>query len=73
MQLMRTWLRHLRLSKLQKEKLKQNKMCDFTVRGWRVADENGIERLFKNKETAIDPQKDIKTLKYEDILIGMII
>lgn len=70
MQLMRTSMRHLRLSKLQKEKLKQGKMWDFTVRGVRSADVSGIEDLFQAKGTALDPQKSVKSLKYEDIKIG---
>ncbi|KAK3729312.1 hypothetical protein QZH41_011439 [Actinostola sp. cb2023] len=69
MQLMRTSMRHLRLSKLHKEKQKQNKMWDFTVRGWRKADISGIENLFKHKETAVDPQKDIRSLEYSEIKI----
>ena len=32
LQMKRTSMRHLRLSKLQKEKMKQDKMWDFTVR-----------------------------------------
>lgn len=72
MQLMRTSMRHLRLSKLQKDKLKQGKMWDFTVRGWRLADITGIEDLFKESATANEPQKDITILKYEDTKIGEI-
>ncbi len=45
----RTLLRHLRLSKLQSEKMKQEKMWDFTVRGWRVADVTGMEDNFRIK------------------------
>ena len=70
MQLMRTSMRHLRLSKLQKEKLKQDKIWDFTVGGWRVADVGGIEQLFTEKATAVTPQKDISKIKYKDITIG---
>ncbi|KAK3754178.1 hypothetical protein QZH41_020604, partial [Actinostola sp. cb2023] len=68
MQLMRTSLRHLRLSKLHKEKVNQNKMWDFTVRGWRAADITGIEKLFQNK-SAIESQQSVKSLKYDDLLI----
>ncbi|CAB3983671.1 Hypothetical predicted protein [Paramuricea clavata] len=56
MQISRTSLRHLRLSKLQKEKIKQGKMWDFTVRGWREADITGIEHHFNEKE-AVEAQK----------------
>ena len=63
-------MRHLRLSKLQKEKVKQGTFWDVTVRGWRVADVTGIDDLFEKKETALDPQKEIASLKYEDIKIG---
>ena len=51
MQLMRTAMRHVRLSKLQKEKTKLNKMWDFTVRGWRVVDITGLEKEFGEKKT----------------------
>lgn len=67
---MRTSLRHLRLSKLQKDKARQGKMWDFTVRGWRAADTEGISQLFKNPDTATLPQKEVKDVKYEDIKIG---
>ena len=70
MQLMRTSMRHLRLSKLQKDKLKQGKMWNFTVRGWRLADITGIEELFTESATATEPQKDITTITYEDTKIG---
>ena len=60
MQMMRTSLRHLRMSKLQKEKFKQNKMWDFTVRGWRVADIEGIEDMFQDESQKVVP----------DMLIG---
>jgi hypothetical protein len=70
LQMKRTSMRHLRLSKLQKEKMKQNKMWDFTVRGWRVADTDGIEDLFKDKNTAVTPQRKLASLKYEDTKIG---
>ena len=70
MQLMRTSLRHLRLSKLQKEKVKQGKMWDFTVRGWREADISGMEDLFAEKETAATSQKAVSSLQYPDIKIG---
>jgi len=63
-------MRHLRLSKLQKDKMAQGKMWDFTVRGWRVADIKGIEELFKEPATATEPQRDITTLQYEDTKIG---
>ena len=69
MQMMRTSLRHFRISKLQKEKFKQNKMWDFTVRGWRVADIEGIEDLFQD-DSAVESQKVVKDLKYDDMLIG---
>lgn len=64
MQLMRSSMRHLRLSKLHKEKVKQNKMWDFTVRGWRVADITGIEDLFQDTSSS-EPQRVVKYLKYE--------
>ena len=69
MQISRTSLRHLRLSKLQKEKVLQRKMWDFTVRGWREADISGIENLF-NDEEAVKPQKPVKKLEYKDTKIG---
>lgn len=71
MQLMRTSLRHLRLSKLQKEKALQGKMWDFTVRGWRAVDTDGIAYLFQNPDTATKPQKEVKDVKYEDTKIGI--
>ena len=55
MQIMRTSLRHLRLSKLHKEKLKQEKVWDFTVRGWRAADTSAIEEYFQDPKTAAQP------------------
>ena len=70
MQLMRTSLRHLRLSKLQKDKLKQGKMWDFTVRGWRESDISGIDHLFVSEKTAVIPQKGISSLQHSDIQIG---
>ena len=51
---------HLQLSKLQKEKVKQGKMWNFTVRGWRVANINGIEHLFENEETASKQPRELK-------------
>jgi hypothetical protein len=68
-------MRHLRLKgesqtgKTQKEKVEQGKFWDFTVRGWRVANVTGIDDFFEKKETALNPQKEIATLKYEDIKI----
>lgn len=70
MQIKRTSMRHLRLSKLQKEKIKQNKMWDFTVRGWRAADTEGIEEQFRDKNAATFSQQKLDELKYEDTLIG---
>lgn len=70
MQIMRTSLRHLRLSKLHKEKLKQEKIWDFTVRGWRAVDTNGIEDYFKDPSTAVEPQSEVSTVKYEDTKLG---
>ena len=70
MQMSRTSLRHLRLSKLEKDKMKQEKMWDFTVRGWRVADINGMETLFKDEELSTKPQREVKTLRYKDTKIG---
>jgi hypothetical protein len=70
LQMKRTSMRHLRLSKLQKEKMKQNKMWDFTVRGWRVADTDGLEELFSNKDTAATSQKEVNALEYKDTKIG---
>ena len=69
MQISRTSLRHLRLSKLQKEKIKQGKMRDFTVRGWREADITGIEHHFNEKE-AVEAQKPVKKLVFKDTKIG---
>ncbi|CAB3996393.1 Hypothetical predicted protein [Paramuricea clavata] len=68
MQLMRTSMRHLTLSKLHKDKVKQNKIWDFTVRGWCVADISGIEDLFQYK-SSVEPQRVVKDLKYEDLLL----
>jgi hypothetical protein len=71
MQLMRTSLRHLRLSKLQKDKVSQNKMWDFTVRGWRVADIEGLEKDFQSTtEMALEPQGCVSKLTYEELCIG---
>lgn len=70
MQIMRTSLRHLRLSKLHKEKMKQEKVWDFTVRGWRAVDITGIEDLFKDKKSAVDPQGDVADMKYSDTKLG---
>jgi hypothetical protein len=70
MQMFRTSLRHLRLSKLQEDKLKQGKMWDFTVRGWREADISGIEANFEKDDLALKPQQEVKSLKYEDTKIG---
>ena len=64
-------MRHLRLSKLKKEKWKQSKVWDFTVRGWKPVDTEGIEELFVREDTAVTPQKDLSKLKYTDITIGM--
>ncbi len=50
--------------------MKQEKMWDFTVRGWRVADATGMEDNFKDKAKAVEPQKEVKDLKYEDTKIG---
>ena len=69
MQMSRTSLRHLRLSKLQKEKMRQEKMWDFTVRGWRVADVTGMESTFDEVE-AVKPQREVKKLEYEDTKIS---
>ena len=70
LQMKRTSMRHLRLSKLQKEKMKQNKMWDFTVRGWRIANTDGLEELFSNKDTAAISQRKVNSLEYEDTKIG---
>lgn len=70
MQIMRTSLRHLRLSKLHKEKLKQEKIWDVTVRGWRAVGTNGIEDYFKDPSTAVEPQSEVSTVKYEDTKLG---
>lgn len=71
MQLMRTSLRHLWLSKLQQDKAKQNKFWDLTVRGFRVADISGIEDLFEDEKAVKAQQQDVDKLKYEDLKIGM--
>ena len=68
--LMPTSLRHLRLSKLQKEKSKQGKLWDFTVRGSWVADTTGLEEFFESRETAAEPQQSISSFEYKDVLIG---
>jgi hypothetical protein len=70
MQIHKTSLKHLRLSKLTKDKTKQNKIWDFTVRGWRVAEVSGIEDLFDKQETAKAQQTNVGKLKYDDIKIG---
>jgi hypothetical protein len=69
MQISCTSLRHLQLSTLQKEKVLQGKMWDFTVRGWREADISGIENHFNDKE-AVKPHKLVKKLEYKDAKIG---
>ena len=73
MQLARTSMRHLQLSKLQKEKVKQGKMWDFTVRGWRAANINGIEHLFDDEETASKQPRELKSLEYEETKIGKMV
>ena len=73
MQLKRTSLRHLRLSKLQKEKVKQGKMWDFTVRGYRATSTEDIEDLFEDAATAVLPQRDVRQLTYDDTKLGKII
>ena len=70
MQLKRTSMRDLQLSKLQKEKLKQGKMWDFNVRGWRAPTVCDIEDLCRNEQSAALPQREIQKLKYEDTKIG---
>lgn len=70
LQIHRTSLRHLRMSKLEKDKKKQDKIWDFTVRGWRVADTCGIERLFYDPVTAKKSQRSVSDLKFEDTAIG---
>jgi len=70
MQLARTSLHHLRLSKLQKDTVKQGKMWDFTVRGWREADIAGMENLFEDPKTATTQQQDVKTMTYAETKIG---
>ena len=66
-------MRHLHLSKLTQDKKKQNKLRDFTVRSWRVADVadiTGIENLFSKLETAKAQQMDVEEPKCNDINIG---
>ena len=70
LQMKRTSMRHLCLSKLQKEKMKQNKMWDFTVRGWRVADTTGIEELSVRRILLQHHRKKVHSLKHEDTKIG---
>ena len=70
MQIMRTSLRHLRLSKLHKEKLKQEKVWDFTVHGWRAVDTSGIEEYFRDSKTAAQPQGEVWKMKYKDTKLG---
>ena len=46
-------------------------MCDFTVRGWRVADTTGIEEYFEGSTAKdLNSQGCVKSLKYEDTSIG---
>ena len=71
MQLMRTSMRHLRLSKLEKDKMKQGKVWDFTVRGWRECEITGLEDMFKNRLLTTQPQREVKKLKYKDTKIGI--
>ena len=70
MQIMRTFLRHLRLSKLHKEKLKQEKVWDFTVRGWRAVNTSGNEKYFQDPKTAAQPQGEVSKMKYKDTKLG---
>lgn len=70
MQMARTSLRHLRLSKLQKEKTKQEKIWDFTVRGWRAADITGLESYFQDEKASVKPQRLVKDVVYKDTKIG---
>lgn len=65
MQMARTSLRHLRLSKLQKEKT-----WDFTVRGWRAADITGLESYFQDEKASVKPQRLVKDVVYKDTKIG---
>ena len=71
-QMQRTSMRHLRLSKLQKDKKKQDNMWDFTVRGWRACDITDIEDLFEDQDTAKNPQRNVADLKFEDLSIGKV-
>ena len=47
----------------------QEKMWDFTVRGWRVANITGMESNFDEVES-LKSQREVKKLKYEDTKIG---
>ena len=53
--------------------MKQEKMWDFTVRGWRVANVTGMEDSFKDKAKAVEPQKKVNDLKYDDTKIGKLL
>ena len=68
MQISRTSLQHLRLSKLKKGKVLQGKMLDFTARGWCEANICGLEEHFKGKE--VNSQQPVKDLKCQDTKIG---
>ena len=70
MQLMQTSLHHLRPSKLQKVKTKQGKVWHFTVQGWKVADVGCIEEFSSCHDNVPEAQKDVRAVKYEDLLIG---
>ena len=70
MQIMRTSFKNLRLSKLHKEKLKQEKVWDFSVRGWRAVNTSGIEEYFWDPKTAAQPQGEVCKMKYKDTKLG---
>lgn len=58
--------RHQRLFKLQSPT-----MWNFTVRGAIVPDCSGIDHLLKDPETSQKPQRQLTSLKAEDLFIGM--
>ncbi|KXJ20278.1 hypothetical protein AC249_AIPGENE16621 [Exaiptasia diaphana] len=50
--------------------LEQLVLSPNAIRGWRLADIDGLQELFRKKETALDPQQDISELEFKDICIG---
>ena len=46
------------------------KMWNFTVRGTIIPNCSGVKELLNNRESFQHPQKDVSTLKADDLFIG---